>query len=115
LDQVETVETLVLAEEATRDLANKDSPAARKTLASFANRTAEPPSEDRKALARYLNSIFFTCEKAKAEAEPHLQQAKTLEAAGKKPEALAEYREIDRIYPNPFITDKIKQLRTPPK
>ena len=115
LDEVETVAALVLAEEATRDLANKDAPAARKTLMNFANRTAEPPSEDRKALARYLNSIYFTCEKAKADAEPHLKQAKTLEAAGKKSEALTEYREIDRIYPNPLASDKIKQLQAPPK
>jgi hypothetical protein len=110
LDQVETVDALVLGEEAIRDLANKDAPGARKALERYSRSTTEPAAADRKALSRYLISIFSLCEKAKDEAAPHLERAKSLENSGKKSEALGEYREIYRIYPNPFTAQKIKQL-----
>src|SRR5205823_11009943 len=102
------------AEEVARDLANKDAPAARRTAEHYTERTDETASEDRKALSHYISSIFSVCDKAKDQAEPHLKQAKSLEAAGKKPEALIEYREIYRIYPNPTTAHKIKQLEASP-
>lgn len=114
LDQIETVEALAIAEEATRDLANRDAPAARKTASRYTKHTNEMASDDRKALSHYMNSIFSLCDKAKDQAEPHLKQAKLLEDAGKKSEALSEYRQIYRIYPNPYTADRIKHLEVSP-
>lgn len=115
LDQIETVDALVLAEELTGDLARKDSPAARKAALSHATRTDENVGGDRKALSIYLNSISSLCEKSKDQAELHLKEAQTLEAAGKKSEALKEYREISKIYPNPVTVKKIKELEASPQ
>ena len=112
LDEIATVDALIAADEITRDLAAKDTPAARKELSTFLTRYSEPRAEDRKALWRYLSAAFSLCDRSKNEAEPHLQQARSLESAGKKAEALREYQEIYRIYPNPLTADKIRQLES---
>lgn len=111
LDELQTVDALVAVDEITRDLAAKDAPVARKELLAFVRRYSEPNAEDRKPLWRYLNSAFSLCNRAKTEAEAHLQRARSLESAGKKAEALREYEEIYRIYPNPITSDKIRELQ----
>ena len=110
LDEIETIDGLVSVDVMTRDLAAKDAPAARKELSTFLTRYSEPRDDERKALWRYLSSAFSLCDRSKTEAEPHLQQARSLESVGKKAEALREYQEIYRIYPNPLAADKIRQL-----
>ena len=49
------------------------------------------------------------------EAETHLQQAQSLDSAGKTSEALREYQEIYRTYPNPITAAKIRQLEAQPR
>jgi hypothetical protein len=115
LSEIETVDGLVVVDEVTRDLAANDAPSARNTLVTFRNRYSEPTAENYKALWRYLVSIFSTCDRLKTEAEPHLRKALSLESAGKKSEALKEYREINKIYPNPLTTEKIRQLESQPR
>src|SRR5438132_918487 len=112
LAEIETMDALVAVDVITRDLAARDTPAARKELSTFLTRYSEPRAEDRKALWRYLSAAFSLCDRSKNEAEPHLQQARSLESAGKKAEALREYQEIYRIYPNPLTADKIRQLES---
>jgi hypothetical protein len=110
LDEIATVDALISVDEVTRDLAAKDAPAARKELLNFVKHYSEPSAADRKALWRYLSSAFSLCDRLKTEAEPHLQRAQSFESAGKKSEALREYQEIYRLYPNPLTAEKIRQL-----
>jgi len=115
LDELETVDALVAVDEITRDLAAKDVPAARKELSAFLRRYSEPTAEDRKAMWRYLNSAFSVCDRSKTEAAARLPRALSLDSAGKKSEALREYREIYQIYPNPLTAEKIRQLESQPR
>jgi hypothetical protein len=110
LAEIQTVDSLVVVDESTRDIAAKDTPTARKTLSVFRTRYSEPTAEAQKPLWRYLNSIYSLCERLKKEAEEHLTRALSLESQGKKAEALKEYREISRIYPNAVTVEKIHQL-----
>jgi hypothetical protein len=115
LAEIEAVEMLVLVDETTRDITGKDVPAARRTLSAFLKRYHEPAAESQKQLSRYLNSMLSLCNRSKDEAETHLERAKSLDSAGKKSEALREYQEIYRIYPNPITADKIRQLEGKPR
>lgn len=110
LAEIEAVEALVLVDEIARDIAAKDTPTARKKLSAFIKRYHEPTAESQKPLARYLNSVLSLCNRAKDEAETHLKQAQSLGSAGKTSEALREYQEIYRIYPNPITAERIRQL-----
>jgi len=110
LAQIETVEALIIVDQFTRDLAAKDAPAARRKLSIFLQRYPRPSADTEKALWSYLNSALAVGDRAKDEAESRLKQARSLEAAGKKREALREYQEIYRIYPNRITADTIKAL-----
>ena len=110
LAEIQTVDSLVVVDEATRDIAAKDTPTARKTLSVFRSRYSEPANETQKALWRYIDSMFSLCERLKTEAAGHLPRALALETSGKQSEALQELREVYRIYPNPVTAEKIRQL-----
>ncbi len=110
LAEIQTVDSLVVVDEATRDIAAKDTPTARQTLSVFRSRYSEPANEAQKALWRYLDSMFSLCERLKTEAAGHLPRALALETSGKQSEALQELREVYRIYPNPVTAEKIRQL-----
>jgi hypothetical protein len=111
LAEIQTVDSLVVVDEATRDIAAKDTPTARKTLSVFRARYSEPASDAQKGLWRYIDSMFSLCERLKTEAAGHLPRALALETSGKKSEALQELREVYRIYPNPVTAEKIRQLQ----
>jgi hypothetical protein len=115
LTDIETIDALVIVDEITRDLAAKDAPAARRMLVSFVKRYSKPSADELKPLWVYLNSASSLCDRLKDEAATHLRTAQSLESAGRRSEALAEYREIYRIYPNPITADRIKQLETKPR
>jgi hypothetical protein len=112
LAEIQTVDALGIVDEVSRDIAAKDTPSARKTLETFRTRYSEPTAETQKPLWRYLVSLFSLCDRLKTEAEGHLQRALSLQSAGKKADALQEYREIERIYPNPITAEKIRQLES---
>ena len=59
--------------------------------------------------------MLSLCNRLKNEAEAHLQKAQSLGSLGKKSEALREYQEIYRIYPNPITAEKIRQLEGQPR
>jgi tetratricopeptide (TPR) repeat protein len=115
LAEIEAVDALVLADETTRDFAAKDVPAARKRLASFVKRYSEPGPDNQKPLWRYLISALSLCDRSKKEAEVHLQRAQSLSSSGKTNEALREYQEIYRLYPNPITAQRIRQLEGQPR
>jgi hypothetical protein len=110
LAEVEAIEALVVLDEIMRDIAAKDTPTARRKLSTFLKRYHEPTTDNQKALSRYLNSVLLLCNRLKDEAGTRLQQAQSLGSAGKTSEALREYQEIYRIYPNPTTAEKIRQL-----
>jgi hypothetical protein len=115
LADIETIDALVVVDEVTGDLAAKDAPAARQILVGFVKHYSMPSSEELKPLWDYVNSVSALCEKLKDEGATHLRNAQSLESAGKKTQALAEYREIYRIYPNPITAERIKQLENKPR
>src|SRR5207247_11186927 len=65
LDEIATVDALIVVDEITRDLAAKDTPAARKELANFVKHYSEPSADNRKPLWRYLSSAFSLCDRLK--------------------------------------------------
>jgi hypothetical protein len=110
-----TCEALVTLNQSTQDLMGKDAPAARLKLMNFFKRYTTPNRDDQLALWRYLGSILASCNQARKDAETHLERAKSLESAGKKEEALREYQQIYRIYPNSITADKIRTLQEQPQ
>jgi len=110
-----TSEALTALDQTTHDVADKNTPAGRLKLMNFFKRFPAPSRDNQKPLWRYLGSIFLSFEHARKEAESHLQRAKSLESSGKKTEALREYQEIYRIYPNAITADKITTLQAQPK
>lgn len=115
LTEIETIDALVLVDEVTRDLVAKDTPRARNRLMTFVKRYEKPSAENQKPLWRYLDSLFTICDRLKTEAAALLPRAKSFESAGKKTEALREYREIYRLYPNPDTAERIRQLQNKPQ
>lgn len=115
LSEIQAVDSLVVVDEATRDIAAKDTPTARKNLLVFRSRYSEPTAESQKPMWRYIVSLLSLCDRLKTEAQEHLTRAHSFESQGKTADALREYREISRIYPNSITTEKIRQLesRTP--
>ena len=107
-----TGEALVAVNQATNDLTQKNTPAGRLKALNFLKRYPLPARDNLKPLWRYIVSILNVCERAKADAEGHLERAKSLEAEGKKDEALREYQEIYRVYPNTITADRIQQLQS---
>jgi hypothetical protein len=113
--ETETVDALTVVDRITRDLAGGDVPAVRMTLLNFSDRYPEPPGDNQKRLWRYLTSALSLCNRLKDQAETHLKGAHSLEMAGKKSEAIREFQEIYRIYPNPATAEKIRQLEAQPR
>jgi len=108
-------EALIAVDQSTRDVAEKNAPAGRMKLMNFFKRYPAPTRDNQKALWRYLASILTATNRAKKEAEEHLDRAKALESAGNKGEALTEYKEIYRVYPNTITGDKIRELQEQPR
>jgi ADP-ribose pyrophosphatase YjhB (NUDIX family) len=113
--ETETVDALTVVDSVDRDFAGENAPSARVTLLSFLKRYPEPPGDNQKPLWRYFSSALSLCERLKNEAETHLQRAQSLASAGKTSEALREYQEIYRVYPNPVTAEKIRQLQGQPR
>lgn len=110
-----TVDALGTVVAATRDLTQKNAPVGRVKLMNFFKRYPASPTDKQKPLWRYTASMLMTCNKVKKQAEDHLQRAKAFEASGNKADALGEYKEIYRLYPNAVTADKIKLLEEPPR
>lgn len=114
LAEMQTVDALLVVDQATSVISEKDTPIARKTLSAFRARYPKPPAEAQKPLWNYLDSMYALCDRLKTEAEGRLQRARSLESEGKQADALREYREINKIYPNKVTAERIRLLEAAP-
>lgn len=109
--EIVAAEALSLVKQVSRDITMSDAAEANSKLADFLQSNPEPPVESQKPLWRYLRSLQNLCDRLEKEAEIHLQRAQLLAAANKTTEAIREYQEAYRTFPNPATAGKIRQLQ----
>jgi len=51
------------------------------------------------------------CSQLESDAKVHVQRAESLAAASRTADAIREYQEAYRIFPNPVTAEKIRQLQ----
>ena len=111
--EIQTADALSVVDQVTRNIAFNNASAANSKLADFLKSNPEPIADGQKPLWRYLTSVHALCGRLEKEADVNLQRAQSLAAAGKASEAIQEYREANRIFPNPATSEKIRQLSSP--
>jgi len=109
--EIATAEALSLVKQVSRDIAMSDAAEANSKLADFLQTNPEPRAENQKILWSYLQSLENLCDRLEKEAETHLQRAQSLAAANKTTEAIREYQEAYRTFPNPATAGKIRELQ----
>jgi hypothetical protein len=109
--EAETAEGLAVVDQVARAIATNDAGEASSKLADFFKNNPEPVTDNQKLLWGYLTSIQSLCGRLKKEAEVHLQRAESLAAASRTSEAIQEYQEAYRTFPNPATAAKIRQLQ----
>ena len=107
-----TVDALSAIDQITRNIAGKDASAANSRLTDFLKSNPEPMVDNQKPLWRYLTSIRLLCNRLEKEAEIHLQRAQASVSAGRIGEAIREYQEAYRAFPNPATAEKTRQLQS---
>jgi hypothetical protein len=111
--EIQTADALSVVDQITRNIAFNNASAANSKLAGFLKSNSQPTADSQKPLWRYLTSVQLLCSRLEKEADIHLQRAQSLATAGKTSEAIQEYREANRIFPNPATAEKIRQLSSP--
>ena len=109
--ETETVDALSAVVRSTRNIAGSDASAANSGLTDFLKNNPEPMIDAQRPLWRYLTSMRLLCSRLEKEAETHLQRAGAFASAGRTGDAIREYQEAYRIFPNPATTEKIRQLQ----
>jgi len=109
--ETETVDALSVVDQVTRNIAANDASAANSRLSDFLKSNPEPMADSQKPLWRYLSSVQTVCSRSEKDADVHLQRAQSLAWAGRNSEAIREYQEAYRIFPNPATAQKIRQLQ----
>ena len=109
--ETETVDALSAVEQSTRNIAGHDTSAANSGLTDFLKNNPEPIVDTQRPLWRYLTSMRLLCSRLEKEAEIHLQRGSAFASAGRTGDAIREYQEAYRIFPNPATTEKIRQLQ----
>jgi tetratricopeptide (TPR) repeat protein len=109
--ETETVDALSVVDQITRSIAANDASEANTRVADFLKSNPEPTADSQKGLWRYLTSVRLLCSRSQRDADIHLQRAQSLASAGKTSEAIREYQEAYRIFPNPVTAEKIRQLQ----
>jgi hypothetical protein len=107
-----TVEALVVIDQAIGHIAANNPARAGSRLGAFLKMHPEPLTENQKAVWGYLLSLRTLCARLEKEAEAHLQRAEGFLSAGKNSEAIREYEEAYRTFPNPVIAEKIRTLKS---
>ena len=108
--EIQTAEALSVVDQITRNIGYNNASGASVKVADFLKSNPEPVADSQKPLWRYLTSVRSLCSALEKEANIHLQRAQSLTAAGKTSEAIQEYREANRIFPNPATAAKIRLL-----
>jgi hypothetical protein len=113
--ETQTADALGVVDQMTHNFAAGDASLAANRVNEFLKDNPGPPgehpSEGRRNLWRYLDSMRSLCGRSEKEAGVHLQQAQLFAAAGKMSEALREYQEAQRLFPTPSTAQKIHQLQ----
>ena len=109
--ETETVDALSAVDQSTRNIAGNDASAANSGLTDFLKSNPEPMVDTQKPLWRYLTSMRLLCSRLEKEAEIHLQRAGAFASAGRTGDAIREYQEAYRTFPNPATAEKIRQLQ----
>jgi hypothetical protein len=110
--ETETVDALSAVDQVTRSIAGNDVSDANSKLTDFLKNNPEPVGDSEKPLWQYLASMRQVCSRLEKDADTHLQRAQSLAAAGRPSEAIREYQEAYRMFPNPATAEKIRQLQT---
>jgi len=109
--ETETVDALSAVDQSTRNIAGNDASAANSGLTDFLKSNPEPMVDTQKPLWRYLTSMRLLCSRLEKEAEIHSQRAGAFASAGRTGDAIREYQEAYRTFPNPATAEKIRQLQ----
>jgi len=109
--ETETVDALSAVDQGTRNIAGNDASAANSGLTDFLKDNPEPMVDTQRPLWRYLTSMRLLCSRLEKEAETHLERAGAFASAGRTGDAIREYQEAYRTFPNPATAEKIRQLR----
>jgi hypothetical protein len=109
--EITAVDALSLLKQVSRDIAMSDAAEANSKLADFFQSSPEPLVESQQPLWHYLRSLQTLCGRLEKQAAIHLQRAQSLAAANKTNEAIREYQEAYRTFPNPATAGKIRQLQ----
>jgi hypothetical protein len=110
--ETETVDALSALEQSIRDIVDNNAAAANSGLSDFLKNNPEAPQDSEKPLWRHLTSIHSLCTRLEKEAEVRSQRAQAFASAGKIGEAIREYQEAYRIFPNPATAEKIRHLQS---
>src|SRR5213595_323181 len=109
--ETETVDALSAVDQGTRNIAGNDASAANSGLTDFLKDNPEPTVDTQRPLWRYLTSMRLLCSRLEKEAETHLERAGAFASAGRTGDAIREYKEAYRTFPNPATAEKIRQLQ----
>ena len=110
--ETETVDALSALDQTTRHIADNDAASANSGLSDFLKNNPEPRADSQKPLWRYLTSIRALCSRLEKQADIHSQRAQAFASAGRNGDAIREYQEAFRIFPNPATAEKIRQLQS---
>jgi hypothetical protein len=109
--ETETVDALSAVDQSTRNIAGNNASAANSGLTDFLKNNPEPMVDTQGPLWRYLTSMRLLCSRLEKEAEIHSQRAGAFASAGRTGDAIREYQEAYRTFPNPATAEKIRQLQ----
>src|SRR5438477_5962498 len=109
--ETETVDALSAVDQSTRNIASNNASAANSGLTDFLKDNPEPMVDTQRPLWRYLTSMRLLCSRLEKEAETHLERAGAFASAGRTGDAIREYQEAYRTFPNPATAEKIRQLQ----
>src|SRR5439155_15088017 len=106
-----TADALQVINKVTQNIAAADALAAGSDVSSFLQRNPEPLSDEQKPLWTYLVLIRALCNGHEKDANIHIKRAEAFFAAGKSSDAIREYQEAYRVFPNPETATKIKEIQ----
>jgi hypothetical protein len=106
-----TVDALAVVDQATRNIAEKNASAAGLRVTDFLKTNPGPTADNQKGLWRYLTSLRSVCSQSEKQAEAHSQRAQSLVSAGKTDDAIREYEEAYKVFPNPATAETIHRLQ----
>jgi hypothetical protein len=109
--ETETVDALSAVDQSARNIAGNDASAANSGLTDFLKDNPEPMVDTQRPLWRYLTSMRLLCSRLEKEAEIHLQRGSAFASAGRTGDAIREYQQAYRTFPNPATAEKIRQLQ----